>query len=58
MNVIPEHMYSEVDEEGVQYLLMDEITNHKSDATAMAVADAHVVYKGCNSMRNEDHVPD
>jgi hypothetical protein len=39
-------------EEGVQYLLMDKITDHKSDATAVAAADAHVVYKGCNnSMR-------
>jgi hypothetical protein len=50
-NVIAEHMYSQVDEEGVQYLLLDEITDHKSDATAVAVTDTHVVYKGHKSMR-------
>jgi hypothetical protein len=50
-NVIAEHMYSQFDEEGVQCLLMDEITDHKSDGTAVSVADAHVVYKGRRSMR-------
>jgi hypothetical protein len=38
-NLIAENMYAQVDEEGRQYLLLQEITDHKSDATAVPISD-------------------
>ena len=38
-NVIAEHLYSQVDSEGRQYLLLDEIEEHKRDASAVSMDD-------------------
>ena len=34
-NIIAENLYSQVDEEGGEYMLMDEILDHASDDTAV-----------------------
>jgi hypothetical protein len=38
-NVIAENMYAQVDDEGNEYLLLSEITDHKSDGSAVQIAD-------------------
>ena len=38
-SVIAEHLYSQVDSEGRQYLLLDEIEEHRRDASAVASDD-------------------
>jgi hypothetical protein len=40
--LIAESLYSQVDNEGNQFLLMDEILDHESDATAVTIANMHV----------------
>jgi len=46
-NTIAENIYSQVDEEGNQYLLMQEITDHKKDGSAVA-ADDKWIHHGYN----------
>jgi hypothetical protein len=38
-NVIAENMYAQVDDEGRQYQLLDKITDHRSDGTALQIED-------------------
>ena len=45
-NVIAESVYSQVDRKGRQYLLMDEITDHKSDGKAVKVANMWIEGNG------------
>ena len=37
--MIAENMYAQVNDEGNEYLLLSEITNHKSDVSAIQIAD-------------------
>jgi len=41
-NIIAENMYAQVDDEGNEFLLLDEITDHKSDDSAIQIADGTV----------------
>jgi hypothetical protein len=41
-NIIAENMYAQVDSEGNEYLLMQEITDHKSNNSAILIADGTV----------------
>jgi Reverse transcriptase (RNA-dependent DNA polymerase) len=41
-NIIAENMYAQVDDEGRQFLLLDEITDHKADNTAIPITDGTV----------------
>jgi hypothetical protein len=46
-NVIAENMHSQVDSEGYQYQLLDEIVAHRSTGEALTKADAwHTDVKG------------
>ena len=38
-NVIAENMFAQVDDEGNQYLFMNEITDHRKDNTAIPIPD-------------------
>ena len=38
-NIIAEHLYSQVDSEGRQYLLLNEIEDHQRDASAISADD-------------------
>ena len=40
--MIAENMYAQVDDEGNEFLLLDEITDHKSDGTAIQIADGTI----------------
>jgi Reverse transcriptase (RNA-dependent DNA polymerase) len=48
-NLIAEALYSQVDLEGNQYLLLDEILDHKSDGTAVQLDDMYLPQTGSNS---------
>jgi hypothetical protein len=50
-NVIAECMYAQVDSEGNQYQLLNEITDHRSDNSAIQIADGFV------TSRNGNRVP-
>jgi hypothetical protein len=41
-NVIAENMYAQVDDEGNEFLLLDEITDHRSDGSAIQIADGTI----------------
>ena len=43
--VIAENMWAQVDHEGHQYLLLDHITDHRSDDTAIKKDDQYIVTK-------------
>jgi hypothetical protein len=45
-NIIAESMVAQVDDEGIQYLLMDEITDHLCDGTAVSIANQYVTHNG------------
>jgi hypothetical protein len=45
-NVIAENMYAQVDDEGNEFILLDEITDHRSDASAIQIADGTI--RGAN----------
>ena len=38
-NVIAENMFAQVDDEGNQYLLMNEITDHRKDNATISISD-------------------
>ena len=38
-NIIAENMFTQVDDEGNQYLLINEITNHRKDNAAITISD-------------------
>ena len=50
-NVIAECMYAQIDAEGNQYQLLSEITDHKSDKSAILVKDGYTI------SQNENRVP-
>ena len=41
-NVIVENMYAQADSEGNQYLLLDEITDHRKDASAIPISEGTI----------------
>jgi hypothetical protein len=45
-NDIAESVFAQVDDEGIQYLLMDEITDHLCDGTAVSIANQYVTHNG------------
>jgi hypothetical protein len=47
-NVIAECMYAQVDSEGNQYQLLNEITDHRSDNSAIPIADGYVTSRNGN----------
>jgi hypothetical protein len=47
-NTIAESMYSQVDDEGKSYILLDEIVDHRSDGHAVKKADMYITSKGGN----------
>jgi hypothetical protein len=50
-NVIAESLYSQVDEEGREFALLDEILEHSRDASAVSKDDEAVEKRGANSHR-------
>ena len=49
VNVIGKAMYASCDEDGNEYLMMDLLVNHKSNAQAVSKEDQRIVHRGCNS---------
>ena len=47
-NVIAENMYAQIDDEGRQYQLLDEIADHRSDGTALRVENGFTVSRNGN----------
>jgi hypothetical protein len=47
-NVIAECMYAQVDSEGNQYQLLSEITDHRSDNSAIQIADRFMTSRNGN----------
>ncbi len=50
-NIIAENLYSQVDEEGRHHLVLGEIIDHKSDATAVPDSDQYVTVNGTQKIR-------
>ncbi len=50
-NVIAENLYSQVDAEGNQYAVMDEITDHEYDASVMTEGDLKLIADGKKHQR-------
>ena len=50
-NVIAQNIYSRVDDEGREYLVLDEIIDHRKDGTAVAADDAFLTTKSGNKVR-------
>jgi hypothetical protein len=50
-NLIAENIYAQVDEEGCQYLLLQEITDHKSDAMAVPISNG--MTRSANGMEKQ-----
>ena len=48
-NIIPENLYSRVDSEGHQFLVLEDISYHKSYGTAIYVADGFIISQGENT---------
>ena len=47
-NIISGKIYSQVDSEGHQFLVLEEISYHWSDGTAIAVTDGFIITRGGN----------
>lgn len=50
-NLITENLYSQIDEEGRQFQVMDEIVGHRKDNRAVSHADKYVIKNGRNVLR-------
>jgi hypothetical protein len=50
-NIIAESLYSQVDEEGRQYIIMEEISEHKKDGNAIGIDDGYTEKQGANRQR-------
>ena len=50
-NVVAESMFSQADSEGERHLLLDEITNHKKDETAVSIEDGWLTTSSGNKRR-------
>ena len=48
-NVIAKNLFSQCDEEGIQYIILKDITDHKSDETTVSKKDG----THCNQSRTE-----
>ena len=46
VNLIAEHLYAQVDEEGCHQVLMDEIVDYKKDSTSVPLSDGMFLHKG------------
>ena len=47
-NIIAENLFSQVDSEGRQYVLLNEIVDHRKDFSAIPVSDGHIISKNGN----------
>ena len=47
-NVIAENMFAQVDDEGHQFLIMKEITDHRKDNTAVPISDGTITSSNGN----------
>ena len=54
-NVVSENLYSQVDSEVYQFLLLEEISDHRSDGTAIAVADGFIISRGGKKTSKENN---
>jgi hypothetical protein len=53
-NVIAEHLYSQLDEEGCRFLIVDEIIDHTMEGSAVAPDNMYYMYKhGVKQMRRK-----
>ena len=52
-NVIAENMFSQTDSEGRQYLLMKEITDHKTDGTAITQANGLITLRSGRTVKKK-----
>ena len=50
-NVIAENLFSQVDSEGRQYLLMKEISDHRHDDTAISISEGWITLKNGRQVR-------
>jgi hypothetical protein len=41
-NIIAENMFAQVDDEGYQYLILDEITDHRKDNSGISISDGMI----------------
>ena len=47
-NVIAESLYSQIDSEGHQFLVLEDILDHRKDGTAIKVADGFTIIENGN----------
>ena len=52
-NIIAENIYSQIDEEGHRYQLMDYIMDHRKDGTAIPISEGYVVAKNGNRVKRQ-----
>ena len=52
-NVIADNLYSQIDSEGQQFLVLEEISDHRKDGTALEVADGYTVGHNGNITLNK-----
>jgi hypothetical protein len=52
-NVIAENLFSQVDSEGNQYVLMKEISDHRQDETAVPISDGWITMKNGRKSRKK-----
>jgi hypothetical protein len=52
-NVIAENLFSQVDSEGRQYILMKEMSDHKKDETAIAKSDGWIIMPNGRKFRKK-----
>ena len=50
-NIIAENMYAQCNPDGEQFLLMEGISNHKRDQSAVEKADEYVIHNGRSTLR-------
>ena len=50
-NIIAEHMYSQVDEDGHRYCLLEDIIGHRKDGTAVPISDGYDTAKNGRKTR-------
>ena len=50
-NVIAEKIYSQVESEGHKFLVLEEISDHQSDVTAISVANGFMIRWGEKKLR-------
>jgi hypothetical protein len=52
-NLIAENLYAQVDTEGQQYQVMDEIIDHQTNGHAVSIDDAFITDKYSNQHRHK-----